>query len=199
MKFSLPFRVSAAALALAASPSHAAIIIDIIQVDNDVVATGSGTFNTFGLATNATFPGLNGAIRADHAIIRVGTGSETLYQFLSGPGSFGTSDSILSATSSSGDIFGLNGSSGIMFLPTNYVSGSMLNGSSTFGGQSLSSLALISGSYVFSSPFDTVTVNIRSALSAVPEPSTWLMIIAGFGLVGASLRSRVRKPRVSFA
>jgi hypothetical protein len=30
--------------------------------------------------------------------------------------------------------------------------------------------------------------------TAVPEPSTWLMLIAGFGLVGAALRRRVPQP-----
>lgn len=34
---------------------------------------------------------------------------------------------------------------------------------------------------------------------AVPEPSNWAMMIAGFGLAGAALRRRVRSTKVSFA
>lgn len=43
---------------------------------------------------------------------------------------------------------------------------------------------------------DTVSINL---FSAVPEPSTWAMMIAGFGLVGGSLRRRntvAVRPRV---
>ena len=34
-------------------------------------------------------------------------------------------------------------------------------------------------------------------VAAVPEPATWAMLIAGFGLIGAALRSRPRKAAVS--
>lgn len=34
---------------------------------------------------------------------------------------------------------------------------------------------------------------------AVPEPSTWMMLIAGFGLVGAAMRRRDKAARVRFA
>jgi hypothetical protein len=37
-----------------------------------------------------------------------------------------------------------------------------------------------------------VTITLNSA-SAVPEPTTWAMMLAGFGAVGFSLRSRTRK------
>lgn len=35
--------------------------------------------------------------------------------------------------------------------------------------------------------------------SAVPEPATWGMMLIGFGLVGASLRYRLRRSAVSFS
>lgn len=37
------------------------------------------------------------------------------------------------------------------------------------------------------------------SVSAAPEPATWLMMIAGFGLVGASLRRKRAKVNVRFA
>ena len=39
---------------------------------------------------------------------------------------------------------------------------------------------------------------IRGQLSLVPEPATWAMMIAGFGIVGAALRRR-RRPRSGLA
>jgi hypothetical protein len=47
---------------------------------------------------------------------------------------------------------------------------------------------------------DNVQIGAFAAeLGAVPESSTWAMMIAGFGLVGASLRYRRRTTKVSFA
>lgn len=37
------------------------------------------------------------------------------------------------------------------------------------------------------------------SLTAVPEASTWAMMIAGFGLVGAGMRRRGAKAKISFA
>ncbi|MBN8807380.1 MAG: PEP-CTERM sorting domain-containing protein [Sphingomonas sp.] len=41
------------------------------------------------------------------------------------------------------------------------------------------------------------TFNSTAQLTAVPEPATWGMMIMGFGLMGAALRSR--KTKVAFA
>lgn len=38
--------------------------------------------------------------------------------------------------------------------------------------------------------FDNVAMEATSLSSAVPEPATWAMMIAGFGLAGSALRSR---------
>jgi hypothetical protein len=44
---------------------------------------------------------------------------------------------------------------------------------------------------------DSLWLEIRSAVGAVPEPSTWAMMIAGFAFVGSTMRRR--KVSVSFA
>jgi len=43
------------------------------------------------------------------------------------------------------------------------------------------------------------TLTITEAAAAVPEPATWGLMLAGFGVVGAGLRSRRRSTTVAFA
>lgn len=61
------------------------------------------------------------------------------------------------------------------------------------------SATLTSGTIVFAPYTDTAVVVPRGGIlfSAVPEPATWAMMIAGFGLVGSALRRR--KTAVAFA
>lgn len=40
---------------------------------------------------------------------------------------------------------------------------------------------------------------VREVTGAIPEPSTWAMLILGFGAVGATMRRRRQSTRVSFA
>ena len=45
----------------------------------------------------------------------------------------------------------------------------------------------------------TTTATTVAAPSAVPEPATWGLMLAGFGVVGAGLRSRRRSTTVTYA
>jgi hypothetical protein len=40
---------------------------------------------------------------------------------------------------------------------------------------------------------------VRATISAVPEASTWAMMIAGFAVVGLAVRRRSQSARVSFS
>ena len=74
----------------------------------------------------------------------------------------------------------------------------ILNGSSTgfFGAGEVHAIIRFSGTFNSISFTDTsedwhgYTVGIGDVAGAIPEPATWGMMIAGFGLVGASLRRR---------
>jgi hypothetical protein len=103
---------------------------------------------------------------------------------ITGPGSFGSGTSFTSATSVSGDLIGISGFSPQIGLPPGYVSGAMLSGSVSFAGHSFSTLGVTPGSYVFSLPNDTATVNFGTA--AVPEPSSAL-VFGVLSLVGAAI------------
>ena len=43
----------------------------------------------------------------------------------------------------------------------------------------------------------TISYNSKAAAPAVPEPATWAMMLAGFGLVGASMRCRSQSPSLA--
>ena len=65
-------------------------------------------------------------------------------------------------------------------------------------GQDYYGYAFTTDSVLNSYAFETTPNTAISASSAVPEPSSWAMLIGGFGLVGGALRSR-RKAGVSYA
>lgn len=43
------------------------------------------------------------------------------------------------------------------------------------------------------------SLEVDNLVFAVPEPSTWLMMLAGFGMVGMAMRARQRRTNVVFA
>jgi hypothetical protein len=164
--------------------ARAELVIDITQQGSDVVATGFGTVDTvdltapLGAGGGASVTGIDGTIVISHGPIN-------LYA-VSGPTSFGSGNSFL-ASSSSGTVFGVGGSSGDIALPTNYVSGSFISGTDTFSSTTLALLGLTPGTYTYTfgtgQDADRVVVNIGN-VSAVPEASTWAMLLLGFTGIG---------------
>ena len=73
------------------------------------------------------------------------------------------------------------------------ANGSRLTGSSVYSSQWLVSSAFASGN---NDGFKIASLTVNSA---VPEPSTWAMMLFGMGAVGVSLRSRRRKPLPAIA
>lgn len=74
----------------------------------------------------------------------------------------------------------------------------------TMGGQNYYGFAYTTASNLNSFGFETVagqaiTATVDQAVAAVPEPSTWALMILGFGAVGYSLRRRRATVRVAFA
>jgi hypothetical protein len=69
------------------------------------------------------------------------------------------------------------------------------NGGTTAGAQA-ALVAALAGGKAYLNIHSTVFGGgeIRGFLSAVPEPATWAMMIAGFGLIGAAMRRRALAP-----
>jgi hypothetical protein len=170
------------------SSAQAAVVIDIVQQGSDVVATGSGSIDTADLIVKAS--GLNGPLAevfSSEGEISFSSAAQKVmfYSGIAGPASFG-GGGFTPASSSSGN-FALLGDSifgPAVFVPVGYTSGSSLSGTDTFVGTTLTGLGLTDGTYVYSwgtgLDADSITVNI----GAVPEPSTWAMMILGFCGVG---------------
>lgn len=110
------------------------------------------------------------------------------YSGITGPSSFGTGG-FHSTQIYTGDTFRL--AIGMVGVPSGYVSGSALNATTTFSNATFASLGLTVGTYVFSAPHDTITVNIETpAAAALPEPATWAMMLLGFGGIGFAVRRK---------
>ncbi len=85
---------------------------------------------------------------------------------------------------------GLIATDGLLGLPTITYNSPSARGLETrdIPGTSFSGSTLFIDDWQASSPGD----NIRVITSAIPEPATWAMLIAGFGMVGFALRQRRR-------
>lgn len=62
-----------------------------------------------------------------------------------------------------------------------------LNASRSTNGNVILQIDILSGGYA---AFDNIKVSAENVQAGVPESSTWAMMIAGFGLIGAALRRR---------
>ena len=199
-------KLAAAALAftILKGPANAAVVIDIFQSGGDVVATGSGTIDLTGLTffESALVGGMGAVIPSLGTVIVGPDVVADLYEGASGPASFGPglltfgSDNSALAFGVAGSLFAFP----VVVVPNGYVSGAPLLGSSTFAGETIASLGLTPGTYVYtwnSAPADddSLTVNV----SGVPEASTWAMMVLGFIGLGFAAFRRSYKTMVAIA
>jgi len=177
-----------AAFAVAATPASAAVIYTVIGD-----TTGGPTFNRTLAGTPPT------ALSA--------TGTNVAYNtFLFSPAVSGSYTFSLTSTTANYDPFlALYASP---FLPSSPLTNVLLanddfNGSATVSGFTANLLAgtiytaVITG--FDNADIGTYTLTIANA-AAVPEPATWGMMVAGFGMLGFGLRRRAKPSvRVTYA
>ena len=195
MHLSLKSALATLALAaLAPAAAHAQVTITIFQSGSDVDAQAMGKLNLDGLSSVAV-SNLQSLVIGSQAAVLVGNNSAyySIYSTGStGPAAFG-SGTHFPASSGSGDRFAISGFFNELLVPIGYTSGNPINGSAVFSGQTLSTLGLTPGTYLYNLPNDTVTVQIGAAPTAVPEPSSVVsMGLGGVGLLGLLLRARKR-------
>jgi hypothetical protein len=187
--------IGSALLILAVRPARAEITITITQDGPNVDATGSGSIDLTGLTFAFTSHPLQGVLPSV-AFIQVGpsnTAFMDVYVGATGPSSFGPAG-FTPASTVSGDVMNVEGTTGNIAVPTGYVSGTSLSGESVFDNATISSLGLLPGTYTYTwdggGPDHTLVVQVGSV---VPEPST-----LGVGALGAVafiayVRSRHRR------
>lgn len=195
-------------------PAQAAYIVDLTQMGNNVVASGSGTINLTGLTRGSTFS-TGSVIHPSIAEIVTGpSGTIDTYTGLTGPASFGPGGTTI-ASSGTGVLVGVTSivttaasiSSAAalvaaeLAVPSGYMSGGPLSDTSTYLNQTLASLGATPGTYtwswntpgvsVSSASDDTFTLVISAA--TVPEPSTVAQF--GVGIAGLVLAGMYRRRR----
>ena len=188
-----------------AAPTYASVAITIEQLGNDVVESASGSLDMSQLIRGtAATQSYTSAMRAtivmgpdtnaspdpdDHASVFFGYSfSDTA---VSGPANFG-SGTTFHPTSVSGATFGLlyEGTLKLQYIitPHDYVFGSAITSGAVFANQTLASMGLTEGTYVYSWLSDSITIKIGGSSTPVPEPATWAMMVGGFAIAGAAMR-----------
>ena len=183
--------------------SEAAVNITIRQVGSDVVGTASGSLNlTGGLGGETPETTTSGVLLRGASGYYYGVGSGAHSQ-RSVTGGWTTEQQLFSANalrtsnSSSGDFVGVSfaGITAHLQHPIGYISGDPINGTSTWTGQTINSLGLVPGTYVFDYGTDRVTFNV---VDPTPQPVPSLSLIGliltalGLGTLGFA---KLRKAR----
>ena len=125
--------------------------VTISQVGNDVVWSGSGSFNLTAL-TSAGANGTSAGYESDQAIWAIGPGApvDTYIGTITYPLTFGTN--AVPVTSASGSTFGIlpGGSGRSLYVPSGYVSNTTISGTATYINTTIASAGLTPGTYTWS-------------------------------------------------
>lgn len=174
-------------VATLAVSARAAVIISADEVGPDVVFSYNGSINLTG--NTGSTDHVTPVMRIDPSgpqIVALSAANYTAYDMvISGPATFGTGGQT-DADSGTGDNFYVLPSSDVIAVPIGYTSGDPLSGSITFDNTDLTTLGVNTGTYVWTLPNDTITLNV------VPEPATYaaLLGLAALGFVCARRRRR---------
>jgi hypothetical protein len=191
--------IAAALVGLAATGpmAHAAYVEFVSQVGPDVVATGSGTIDLAALTPTGSATNIAqlnpGNPAAGIALFGPATGtySDEYTGFTSGAVTFGSVSGV-DATSGSGDIVGVAGLTDLI-VPNLYVSGAPLSNTSTWAGQTYSSLGLTSGPGTYTWEWgtgNTFDYFVMIVQPSVPEPASLGLIgVGGLGLLARRRRA----------
>ncbi|WP_299660413.1 VPLPA-CTERM sorting domain-containing protein [uncultured Ruegeria sp.] len=154
-----------------------AVVVNIFQDGDDVVANYSGSLNTAGLQFLNSHSSTNSSLDPSFSFITNLQGPWDRYR-ADITLSFGTGSTV-SPTSSQGDTFGFVSGFDEIYLPSGY-SGGQLSGSLTFESEDLDSLGIDLGNYSINLPNDLIEINV---LAPIPLPASfWLLGAACLGL-----------------
>lgn len=191
--------------------ARAGVIVDISESNGDVVVNVSGSFRQLGnlVSTSGGTGSFEVGIAGNNFTIVDSSTSSQVYssRFLgSGSSSWGNISAWYTSVGSLSGITDLRyiettlQGGGLLVLDANYAWGTTITGSGTFVGKTLASMGLTNlGTYRYevgdfgTSQADTLTFNIGSGGSAVPEPTSACigLLMIGGGVL-RHLRSKKR-------
>ena len=128
--------------------------VTISQVGPDVVWSGSGSFNTSALISNGSQL-LGAGFQASQAIWAIGPATNVTLDIYSGvttyPNNIGGAGTA-GAISGSGSTFAIlpNATNRNLLVPTGYVSGTVISGSTTYSNATIAGMGLVPGTYTWS-------------------------------------------------
>ncbi len=160
-------------------PAYGNIAISIEEVGDNLVVSYSGTLNTTEFSAFTAGNSSSQMLSSSGFLRFTGGGDYNLTvnnPWETAPAEFGSSDSIITADSVSGDNFSV--SSSWISYGTSYTSGSIMSGTMTFLNERLSSFG-ISSDFLTTGTLisgDTVTVQ------AIPEPASALLMSMTVGV-----------------
>ena len=151
-----------------------------------VRASYSGSINLDGLRLYSTTALPSSGFRPVRADLgRFGIGGSTFflrYMGVTGPRAIGSEALQYVPTSSTGEFAGIFGSSGHIWVPTDYVSEAPISGTTAWDSRTLASLGLSTGEYVWT--WGSGASSDSFTLVVVPEPSPVLLVgLGSFSLV----------------
>jgi hypothetical protein len=181
---------------IAVRPARASFTFTLSQVGNNVMVSGSGTFDLTNLTLNVANNGVGGnGIHPSVSNLFVGPTTPPnvdVYAGLTGPSSFGSGGSTAESSGSGNEVLLQFNSQFFLGVPANYVSGSALADNATYSSATLASLGITPGTYTYtwgSGPHaDSLVIN-----AAVPEPGTSALALFG----GAAVLLSATRRRVS--
>jgi hypothetical protein len=174
--------------------SAQAYTVTVQQVGTNVVATGSGAINLTGLSFLGSGEDFSPFLAPSVAIISTGFtyGFVNVYAGFTGPTSFGSGFGF-GANTASGDVVGINGGQGIVWVPGGYVSGNPLSDSATYHGRFLGGQGVIPGTYTWTWGTGLPNQNFTLIILPynVPDGGSTVSLLT-FGLLGlATLRRKL--------
>jgi hypothetical protein len=186
-KFSLALHAGFAAVIVfsVARNAKASYVAYLYQSGPNVAGVGSGTLDTIALLSGGGGNYSAGVIPSFGVEI-LGQGLVKAFTGLSGPSSFGSGSNSF-APLSSGDVVGVYGGAGALYVPIDYISGTSLSDTAIFNNTTLAALGVTLGTYTWSwgsgPTADSYTLNVSQA--PAPEPGTWGLVFAsGLALCG---------------
>ena len=188
-----------------ATAAHSAIVLTVKQDGSDVVVIGKGSANTNDLAPKISADDYTNVLT--NTQIYAGpdafTGETTppvdvnLWGGLTGPILFGNDPNIFENPSLGlgfGDLFGIVADNGLgqslLVLPSGYVSGGSLNGTSRFSGFTLANLGLNPGVFSWTWGTNTNADSLELRIEPVPAPAPLPLV---GGAMAWSLAKRMRR------